>query len=80
MKFAGLIVCAFVVLVCTVAPASVTYSYVGNPFYQWGPGYQCPPVCNVDGSFTLAQPLAQNLPEFTPVTPISMTLDSGAFH
>jgi hypothetical protein len=77
VKFAGLTVCAFVVLVCTVAPAAVTYGYVGNRFDQWGQGYQCPPVCNVDGSFTLAQPLASNLPEFTPVTPISMTLESG---
>ena len=77
MKFAGLTVCAFVVLVCTVAPATVTYSYVGNPFDQWGQGYQCPSVCNADGSFTLAQPLAPNLPEFTPVIPISMTLESG---
>ena len=76
MKFAGLMVCAFVVLLCTVASATVTYSYVGNPFDQWGQGYQCPPVCNVDGTFTLAQPLAPNLPEFTLITPISMTLES----
>jgi hypothetical protein len=77
MKFQGVIACAFVVLVCTVASANVTYSYVGNPFDQFGQGYQCPPVCNVEASFTVAQPLAPNLPEFSPVTPISMTLDSG---
>jgi len=77
VKLQSVIVCASVVLLCTVASANVTYSYMGNPFDQFGQGYQCPPVCNVVGSFTVAQPLPPNLPEFSLVTPLSMTLDSG---
>ncbi len=75
--FKLLVALGFVALVCTPAWSSVTYTYTGNPFTSWGQGYQCPPVCNVIGSFTVAQPLAANLPEYTAVTPLSMSLTSG---
>jgi len=66
-----------VALACTPALCTVTYTYTGNPFTSWGGAYACPPVCDVDGSFTVAQPLAPNLPELTVFMPISMTLTSG---
>ena len=72
-----LVVLGFIVLVCTPAWSNVTYTYTGNPFTSWGSGYQCPPVCDVVGSFTVALPLAPNLPELTDAMPISMTLTSG---
>ena len=72
-----LMVLGFVALCCTAAWSNVTYNYTGNPFTSWGSGYQCPPVCNVVGSFTVSQALAPNLPEFTGIVPVSATLSSG---
>jgi hypothetical protein len=72
-----LLVLGFVALVCTPAWSSVTYTYTGNPFTSWAQGFQCPPVCGAVGSFTVAQPLAPNLPELTDVGAISATLTSG---
>jgi hypothetical protein len=72
-----LIVLGVVAFACTPAFATVTYTYTGNPFDWWGYGYQCPSVCDVTGSFTVAQPLAPNLPEYTDVGAISASLTSG---
>lgn len=72
-----LMVLGFVALCYTAAWSNVTYNYTGNPFTFWGSGYQCPPVCNVVGSFTVSQALAPNLPEFTGIVPVSATLSSG---
>jgi hypothetical protein len=77
--FKLLIVLGIVALACTAAFASGTYTYTGSPFDYWPPwnGGACPPVCNVTGSFTVAQALAPNLPEFTPVNAAFASLSSG---
>lgn len=38
---------------------SVTYTYTGNPFNQFG-GLTCPSDCAISGSFTLSSPLPDN--------------------
>jgi PEP-CTERM motif len=50
------------------------YSYVGNPFNesQGGVAFNCPPQCNVSGSFTIDGPLT---PTSTPVE-----VDPSSFH
>jgi hypothetical protein len=58
------------------ARADVIYTYTGNAFDILPTGLSCPPVCNVTGSFTLAQPLAANLSLAT-ITPVSFSLTSA---
>ena len=59
------------------AYGDTVYTYTGNPFDTWAPGFSCPNVCNVTGSFTLSSPLAPNLPDGTVVVPIAATLFSS---
>jgi hypothetical protein len=59
-----------------IARADTTYSYTGNAFNDFRNGGACPPTCNVTGSFTVATPLAPELP-LTVITPISFTLTSS---
>jgi hypothetical protein len=59
-----------------IARADTTYSYTGNTFNDFRNGGTCPPTCNVTGSFTVAAPLAPNLP-LTEITPISFSLTSS---
>jgi YVTN family beta-propeller protein len=41
--------------------ASTTYTFTGNPFTTFTGAVTCPPDCNINGFFTVAQPLAPNL-------------------
>jgi len=41
--------------------ASTTYNFTGNPFTAFTGAVTCPPDCNINGFFTVAQPLAPNL-------------------
>ena len=59
------------------AYGDTVYTYTGNSFDTWAPGFSCPNVCNVTGSFTLSSPLAPNLPDGTVVVPIAATLFSS---
>ena len=58
------------------ASAGVMYTYTGNPFDTFPTGASCPPVCNVTGSFVVADPLAADLP-LTVIDPISFSLTSA---
>ena len=46
----------------TPAFADATYTYTGNPFDSFSGNYSCGSECAVSGSFTVANPLASNLP------------------
>jgi hypothetical protein len=59
------------------ASADVMYTYTGNAFDTFPTGASCPPVCNVTGSFVVADSLAADLPEFTVIDPISFSLISA---
>src|SRR5712692_5893007 len=62
------------------ARADVTYTYIGHPFTIFGGSYQCPPVCRIAGSFTVAQALPANLgknPGFAVIVPTSFTFTDG---
>jgi len=72
---AGLLAICFAAL--PSARADAIYTYTGNAFNEFFNGGACPPVCDVTGSFTVADPLAANLPELTLITPISFTLTSA---
>jgi hypothetical protein len=56
--------------------ANVTYTYTGNLFNDFRNGGACPPVCNVTGAFTVAQPLLPNLASVA-ITPLSFSLSSA---
>ncbi|MGA7412109.1 MAG: hypothetical protein WBW33_16660 [Bryobacteraceae bacterium] len=56
--------------------ATTTYYYTGNPFNDFRNGGTCPPTCNITGSFTVATPLAPDLP-LTLITPVSFSLSAG---
>jgi hypothetical protein len=58
------------------ANADVMYTYTGNAFDTFPSGASCPPVCNVTGSFVVADPLAADLP-VTVIDPISFNLTSA---
>ena len=58
------------------ALATTTYDYTGNAFNDFRNGGACPPTCNITGSFTVATPLAPDLP-LTLITPISFSLSAG---
>jgi hypothetical protein len=59
------------------ARADITYHYVGNAFDEFPhAGFGCPPVCNIEGSFTVANPLAADLP-LTEIFPLSFSITSG---
>ena len=58
------------------ANADVMYTYTGNAFDTFPTGASCPPVCNVTGSFVVADPLAADLP-VTVIDPISFSLTSA---
>lgn len=59
------------------ASADVMYTYTGHAFDTFPTGASCPPVCNITGSFVIANPLAANLPALTLVNPISFSLTSA---
>ena len=61
----------------STARADVTYAYRGNAFTEFHLSYACPPVCGITVSFTVAQPLAANLPFQSLFTPISYTITDG---
>jgi len=59
------------------ARADITYTYIGNAFNIFPDlAVGCPPVCNVTGSFTVAQALAPDL-SLAPITPDSFSITSG---
>jgi len=77
-ELAGLFaICLMAGLSAKTARADVIYTYTGNPFDTFNGAFACPPVCNVHGSFTVAQPLAANLPTLTLVAPMSFSLTAG---
>jgi hypothetical protein len=60
--------------------ADTVYTYTGNTFDIFKNGNTCPTLCNVFGSFTVAQPLAADLLLVnTSITPLSYSLSSGNF-
>jgi hypothetical protein len=59
------------------ARADTIYTYTGNPFTVFSGLDVCPPVCNISGSFTLASPLAANLP-FEAITPTAFSFTDGS--
>ena len=54
---------------------SVTYSYTGMAYNQFGGTFACPPVCGIKGSFTVAAPLPPNQNFY--FTPISFSFTDG---
>lgn len=42
--------------------ADTTYAYTGKPFDSFSGNYSCGSECAISGSFTVANPLASNLP------------------
>jgi hypothetical protein len=46
---------------CTAAKADTTYTYTGKPFTTFRAPTACPPYCSIDGSFTVATALGDNL-------------------
>src|ERR1700682_6426598 len=42
--------------------ADTTYTYSGSPFDSFSGNYSCGSECAISGSFTVAHPLASNLP------------------
>ena len=59
------------------ARADSIYTYTGNPFTVFSGLDACPPVCNLSGFFTLASPLAANLP-FEAITPTAFNFTDGS--
>jgi hypothetical protein len=58
--------------------ADTVYTYTGSTFTTLAPGYTCSSLCDVSGSFTLAQPLPPNLALFsTAINPVSFDLTAG---
>lgn len=66
-----------VCLFAASARADTIYTYTGNLFTVFSGLDVCPPVCNISGSFTLASPLATNLP-FETITPIAFGFTDGS--
>jgi hypothetical protein len=66
-----------VCLFAASARADTIYTYTGNPFAVFSGLDACPPVCNISGSFTLASPLAANLP-FEAITPTAFSFTDGS--
>jgi len=54
-----------------------TYTYTGKPYTTFN-HTQCPPVCSLTGSFTVAQLLTPNLAFPTYVTPIALSFTDGS--
>lgn len=76
-------VTALLVLACLsyggrAVAQSTTYRYTGKPLgpYLMDNRISCPPVCAINGSFTVAQPLAKSLP-FGPISPLAFTFSDG---
>jgi hypothetical protein len=67
-----------VVALCPGARADTVYTYTGNPFDQFSAGAACPPLCSISVSFTLAEPLPDNLPFLTLVSPLSFSFTDGS--
>ena len=60
-----------------VAEASpIVYFYQGNPLETSGV-YQCPPICSISGSFTVASELEADRPIESPLTPLSFSFSNG---
>lgn len=59
------------------AQADAIYTYTGTSFNVFSGADTCPPVCNISGSFTLASPLAANLP-FGAITPTAFSFTDGS--
>jgi len=76
-KYFALVLAVALAFACAPLDAgTITYSYAGQPFTTIAPGYACPPVCNVTGSFTVAQTLGPNL-TLAEIIPASFALSSG---
>ena len=54
----------------------IVYFYQGNTLQTSGV-YQCPPVCSISGSFTVASELEANRPIESPLTPLSFSFSNG---
>jgi hypothetical protein len=81
-RFCGVLPCIFAIWFAagpssSSARANSIYTYTGNAFNEFPDAdVGCPPVCNVMGSFTVAQALDPNL-NLTTITPLSFSLASG---
>ncbi len=79
LRFAFVALGALLMLVAGSRRASAdtaeVYTYTGNPFGD-RLLLSCPPVCQITGSFTTAQPLAPNL-HLAQITPLSFSFTDG---
>jgi hypothetical protein len=70
-------VCGLACLAPLAQASNITYSYTGNP-YTYLDGFVCTqPLCGIQGSLTLAAPLAANLSHAL-VSPSSFNFTNGA--
>ena len=65
----------FFTMVCGPAAADTVYTYVGKPFDTFF-GTACAPNCSITGWFSVAAPLAPNLP-LSQVTPTAFSFTDG---
>lgn len=83
LEFMALVCCVFAFLTPLSAQSpTLTYTYVGNKFTNFTGTDQCPPQCNVYGSFTIPNAPLQPYPgEGVPTAvihnPISLTFTDG---
>ena len=59
-----------------LANADTIYTYTGNMFDSFKGDFECPPVCRITGSFTVAQPLPANL-SFVTISPKFFSVSDG---
>ena len=76
LKHAIVLLALFLCVPSAFAQSPRTYTYVGNPFVYFS-GDSCPPECSISGSFTVSQPLADNLAWETQITPVSWSFTDG---
>jgi hypothetical protein len=78
-----LLFCALVMIgLAQSAKADTIYTYTGNPFNKFSaPQFACPPICNISGSFTLANGLGPDFGSppfgFDTITPLSYDFTDG---
>ena len=78
MPLASVLGIALFTLTCalTASAGEITYTYVGNPFNQFGGGATCPLECNISGSFNVSAPLGPSFDGY--FVPDSFSSTDGA--
>ena len=72
----ALVVAGGLLIAPSAARADSVYLYTGHPFTSFFGVYECPPVCEITGSFTLPNALAANAP-FHSINPSSYEFTDG---